>query len=69
MELVAGRSLAERLKGGALPEAEVFVLTSQIVEALEAAHQRGEPGAVHSTPVPTLLGPNQAEVFSGDTGS
>ncbi len=40
MELVAGTPLDERLKGGALPEAEVCALGAQIAEALEAAHEQ-----------------------------
>ncbi len=41
MELVTGTPLDERLKGGALPEAEVCALGAQIAEALEAAHEQG----------------------------
>ena len=40
MELIAGESLHERLKQGALPEHEVMSLGAQIAEALEAAHEQ-----------------------------
>jgi serine/threonine protein kinase len=38
MELVAGQSLAERLKRGRLEVKEALVLMVQVAEALEAAH-------------------------------
>ncbi len=41
MELVVGVTLAEKLKGGALPENDVTALGTQVVEALEEAHERG----------------------------
>ena len=43
MPLVAGRSLAERLTeaGGPLPPAEALRIASDILDGLEAAHQRG----------------------------
>ena len=41
MELVTGETLAERLKGGGLPFAEITDLGLQIAEALGAAHERG----------------------------
>ncbi|MHB8756162.1 MAG: protein kinase domain-containing protein [Candidatus Acidiferrales bacterium] len=56
MECVTGTSLAEKLKGGALPEKEVLVLGMQIAQALEEAHERGivhrdlKPGNVIITP-------------------
>jgi serine/threonine protein kinase/tetratricopeptide (TPR) repeat protein len=41
MELVPGKTLADRLKGGTLPEKEVVELGMQIAAALEEAHERG----------------------------
>jgi serine/threonine protein kinase/Tfp pilus assembly protein PilF len=41
MEYVPGKTLAERLKGGTLPEKEVIALGMQIAAALEEAHERG----------------------------
>ena len=41
MELVLGETLQQRLKAGALPEAEVRRLGLQIASALEAAHEAG----------------------------
>jgi serine/threonine-protein kinase len=41
LELVEGRSLADRLKRGSLPVREALDLARQIAEALEAAHERG----------------------------
>ena len=41
MELVAGETLAARLKEGALPPEQLTDLGIQIAEALEAAHERG----------------------------
>ena len=41
MECVPGESLADKLKLGALPEAEVAALGEQIAEALEEAHEQG----------------------------
>jgi len=56
MECVTGTSLAEKLKGRALPEKEVLVLGMQIAQALEEAHERGivhrdlKPGNIIITP-------------------
>ncbi len=56
MELVAGVTLAEKLKGGALPENEVRALGTQMLEALEEAHERSvvhrdlKPGNIVVTP-------------------
>jgi len=56
MECVTGTSLAEKLKGGALPGKEVLVLGMQIAQALEEAHERGivhrdlKPGNIIITP-------------------
>jgi len=41
MEFVPGKTLADRLKGGTLPEKEVVALGMQITAALEEAHERG----------------------------
>jgi eukaryotic-like serine/threonine-protein kinase len=41
MELVEGEDLAERLKRGAIPVEEALGIAKQIVEALEAAHEKG----------------------------
>ena len=41
MEYVPGKTLAERLGSGALPEKEVVTLGIQIAAALEQAHERG----------------------------
>jgi len=41
MEFVPGKTLAERLMGGTLPEKEVVALGLQIAAALEEAHERG----------------------------
>jgi serine/threonine-protein kinase len=41
MEYVPGKTLADRLAGGMLPEKEVVVLGMQIAAALEEAHERG----------------------------
>ena len=41
MELVEGPTLAERIKGGAIPLEESLNVASQIADALEAAHEKG----------------------------
>src|SRR5712671_2762157 len=41
MEYVPGKTLADRLTGGTLPEKEVVALGMQIAAALEEAHERG----------------------------
>ncbi len=41
MELVEGPTLADRLNSGAVPLEEALGIAKQIVEALEAAHDRG----------------------------
>src|SRR5262245_4086701 len=41
MELVAGETLADRVKRGAIPVSEVLGIAIQITEALEAAHEKG----------------------------
>ena len=41
LELVEGPTLADRLKAGPLPLAEVLAIARQIADALDAAHERG----------------------------
>ena len=41
MEYVAGKTLTEKLTEGPLPEKELVSLATQIVEAVEEAHDRG----------------------------
>jgi eukaryotic-like serine/threonine-protein kinase len=41
MELVEGQTLADGIKGGAIPVEEALKLALQISEALEAAHEKG----------------------------
>src|SRR3989441_6907782 len=41
MEFVPGKTLADRLKGGTLPEKDVIALGMQIAAALQEAHERG----------------------------
>ena len=41
MELVEGLTLADRIATGAIPFEEALPIASQIVDALEAAHERG----------------------------
>ena len=41
MELVEGRSLADRLKSGPLPIDDALAVVEQIAGALEAAHDAG----------------------------
>jgi serine/threonine protein kinase len=41
MELIEGPTLAERLRGGALPVAEALSIARQVAEALEVAHEKG----------------------------
>jgi serine/threonine protein kinase len=56
MELVAGETLAERIKRGAIPLDESLEITKQICEALESAHEKGivhrdlKPANVKITP-------------------
>lgn len=41
LELVEGEALADRLQRGAIPIPEALAIAAQILEALEAAHERG----------------------------
>jgi serine/threonine protein kinase len=41
LELIEGDTLADRIKGGAIPVEESLKLALQIAEALEAAHEKG----------------------------
>jgi eukaryotic-like serine/threonine-protein kinase len=41
LELVEGETLAERIAMGRLPLADALTIARQIVDALEAAHERG----------------------------
>jgi eukaryotic-like serine/threonine-protein kinase len=41
MELVEGPTLADRIKAGPVPLAEALAITTEIAEALEAAHEQG----------------------------
>ena len=56
MELVSGVSLAERLRKGPLPVADVLPLSLQLAEGIAAAHEIGivhrnlEPGSIRVTP-------------------
>jgi serine/threonine protein kinase len=41
MELIPGKPLSERLYGGAMPQAEIIRLATQLAEGLAAAHDQG----------------------------
>src|SRR5262245_17768899 len=41
MELAAGETLADRISRGAIPLKEALVITRQIADALDAAHEKG----------------------------
>src|ERR1019366_1629730 len=56
MELVAGETLAARIKEGAIPLEESLTIAKQIADAIEAAHEKGithrdlKPGNVMLNP-------------------
>ena len=56
LELIEGDTLAERLRRGALPVDEALRIARQILEALEAAHEKGichrdlKPANIELTP-------------------
>ena len=56
MELVAGETLADRIKRGSIPIEEALAIAKQIAEALEEAHEKGiihrdlKPANVKITP-------------------
>ncbi len=56
LELVEGRSLADRIADGPLPPEEALAIAAQIAEALEAAHERD---VIHRDlkPANVMLGP------------
>jgi serine/threonine protein kinase len=41
LELVEGPTLADRLRGGALPVAEALAIAARLVDGLDAAHEKG----------------------------
>jgi hypothetical protein len=76
MELVAGETLAERIKReGAVPIEEALKISIQIAEALEAAHEKGiihrdlKPANVNVTPEGKVkvLDFGLAKAFAGET--
>lgn len=55
-ELIAGKTLAERIAAGPIPENELLAIASQIAAALEEAHERG---VIHRDlkPANVIVGP------------
>jgi Tol biopolymer transport system component len=76
LELVEGATLAERLSSGPMPVHEVLALSRQIVDALEAAHEKGivhrdlKPANITITPDGTVkvLDFGLAKVFANEAG-
>jgi Tol biopolymer transport system component len=60
LELIEGDTLAERLKRGAIPPEEALQIAKQLLEALEAAHEKGichrdlKPANIKLTPEGTV---------------
>ncbi|MBP1609554.1 MAG: serine/threonine protein kinase [Acidobacteria bacterium] len=74
LELVEGQTLADRLKSGPIPVEEALKLALQIVEALEAAHEKGvihrdlKPANIKVTPdgKAKVLDFGLAKAYAGD---
>jgi serine/threonine protein kinase/Tol biopolymer transport system component len=74
LELVEGDTLADRIKGGAIPVEESLKLALQIAEALEAAHEKGvihrdlKPANIKVTPdgKVKVLDFGLAKAYAGD---